>query len=89
MKIKKKKLKTLEIDVNESGFTIWIVEEYKGKLYRHWILDGSRIKKDGRIRFGDFDDYRYQVKYSKKSRTIKLIDKCKNPNPQNNAPTIG
>lgn len=54
----KKVLKKLQIEVNDNGFSIWLTEkrEIKGKVqkYSYWVIDASLIKKDGKIRLGDY-----------------------------------
>jgi len=77
MKIAKKDLKNIEVDVNDNGgFTVWITEEKKvnGKMktMKHWILDGSCIKGDGEIRLGSNDVWKINAKYSEKDNTINV-----------------
>jgi hypothetical protein len=77
MKIAKKDLKNIEVDVNENGgFTVWITEKKKvnGKMktMKHWIVDGSCIKEDGEIRLGSNDVWKINAKYSEKDNTINV-----------------
>ncbi len=74
--ISKKKLKEIEISVTESGFTLWITERVKGIKRKHWIIDGSMIKEDGKIRLGAKDlDYRFEAVFDEHENDIILIDK--------------
>jgi len=56
-KLTKKQLASLEIKVNEKGFSVWINETVivagKKRQINHWVLDASDIRKDGLIRFGE------------------------------------
>tara|TARA_R110002074_G_scaffold388035_1_gene570440 strand:+ start:91 stop:333 length:243 start_codon:yes stop_codon:yes gene_type:complete len=77
MKIAKRDLKNIEVDVNEDGgFTVWILEKkkVKGKMktMRHWIVDGSSIKEDGEIRLGSNDVWKINAKYSEKDNSINV-----------------
>ena len=53
-------LKNLEITMYNTGFTVWtheLIETADGpKMVRHWIVDASRIFKDGEINYGGNDD---------------------------------
>ena len=80
MKLKKKDLKSIEVEVNENGgFTVWITEKKmvdgKNKNIRHWIVDGSCIKEDGRMRLGRPDLYKLNAEYRKSDNTIDVIRK--------------
>ncbi len=77
MKLSKKKLKTLDIEVTEKGFTIWITEKLKsGHIINHWLIDGSLVKENGQIQLGnDQCDYRYEVQYDPIERTINIYNK--------------
>lgn len=76
MKISKRKLKTLNIEVTDKGFTVWITERMKnGHIIKHWLLDGSLVKEHGQIQLGrPLNDYRYQVQYEPEERIINLIE---------------
>lgn len=80
MKLKKKHLKRIEVDVNENGgFTVWVTEKKvikgKKKSIKHWILDGSCIKEDGEIRLGNPDLYKLNAEYRKVKNTIFVTKK--------------
>jgi len=43
-------LNTIEIKTSPNGFTVWMTGINKeGKLIRRWVVDGSRVKHDGKI----------------------------------------
>ena len=48
-KLKPEELQNIEITVNQFGFTVWITETINRKPIRHWLLDGSCLKKDSKI----------------------------------------
>lgn len=60
-------LRWLEIDANEEGFTIWVRERKKigGKMrmLKHWVIDGSMLKKTGRISMGEPNMYKIEARY--------------------------
>jgi len=60
-------LETLEIDVSETGFTIWIIENGR----RHWIVDGSCIKEDGEIRYSNSGRWNTFAAHTKGKLVIK------------------
>jgi len=67
-------LKSLEIDVYESGFCIWVKERVKiaGKFrtIKHWVVDGSMLKKTGVISMGTKEMYKIEARYDAESNTI-------------------
>jgi hypothetical protein len=70
--ISKEILKTIEIETLPDGFVIWIKEGNK----RHWLLDGSMLKKDGEIFLGSSlcsIKWNYKAHYNKKTNSIELI----------------
>jgi len=73
MNFTKKELKTLEIDVTKTGFTVWIKELHEGKIRRHWLLDGSCIKEDGMVRITNPNIWKFNAKYFPVENTIHLI----------------
>lgn len=80
MKIKKKHLKTIEVEVNkEGGFTVWITEKKvingQKESVKHWILDGSCIKKDGKIRLGNSDYNDINAVHREQDNTIYVVKK--------------
>ena len=76
--IKPKKLSGLEIVVDEDGFTVWITEERDdGIKVRHWLIDGSAIKKNGKVLIsGVKPEYKYHavIKFSDDDNSIKLVN---------------
>lgn len=76
MKISKRKLKTLDVELTDTGFTIWITERMKnGHVLKHWLLDGSLIKESGQVQLGNpHYGYRYEVQYEPTERIIYLWD---------------
>lgn len=75
MKIAKKDLKNIEVDVNEDGgFTVWITEKkmVNGKIvtFKHWIVEGSCIKEDGKIRLGSNNIWKINAKYNEKDNSL-------------------
>jgi len=78
-KIKKKELKKIELKINDKkGFTLWITEEVNGRQIKHWLIDASCFRRDGRLRLGTPQDhYRYEAVLDKKNNCIKLIDKSR------------
>jgi hypothetical protein len=74
MKIAEKHLETIEVEITELGFIVWVTE--KGKLgskkepVTHWILDASLLRKDGEIRLGNPTLYKVNAEYFKKQNTI-------------------
>ena len=80
MKIKKKHLKTIEVEVNKNGgFTVWITEKRKvngqKKSIKHWILDGSCIQEDGEIRLGNCEVNEINAVHRKQNNTIYVVKK--------------
>ena len=68
------KIKTISIEINKSGFTVWIFDKITNKKY--WVIDGSNIKEDSKIRLGDSsNNYNIQAIYEKNSNVINLIYK--------------
>ena len=65
------KAKTLEIEVDDTGFVLWITEENGDK---HWLIDGSTVKEGGHILIST-RDFRHS-----ESRHSIIIDKNKNLN---------
>jgi hypothetical protein len=76
MKISKRKLKTLDIEVTDKGFTIWITERMKrGHIVKHWLIDGSLVKEHGQIQLGCNNyGWRYEAQYDPEERTIHFFD---------------
>ena len=77
-KATKKDLKSIEVTVNDDGgFTVWVVENKKekgkNKTIRHWILDGSVIKDEGKIFIGKNDLYAINAEYNEQDRTIDIV----------------
>ena len=70
-----KKLQSLEIVTRDDGFSIWIVENKDGVRVKHWLLDGSCLKKDGCISFGHSDLYKYNAVYDADENCIKILKK--------------
>lgn len=80
MEIKKKHLKSIQVEVGKNGgFTVWIEEKVivngEKKKIKHWILDGSNIKEDGEIRLGSPDIYKLNAEYRKANNTIYVTKK--------------
>lgn len=69
-------LKSLEIDANEEGFVIWVKEKKKiGKKLvtsKHWVMDGSMLKKDGFIRMGEKNMYKIEARYNDEGNFIEI-----------------
>jgi hypothetical protein len=68
IKVAKKDLKNIEVEVNKNGgFTVWVLEKKKvnGKMitFKHWIIDGSCIKDDGEIKLGLHDIWKINAKF--------------------------
>jgi hypothetical protein len=64
-------LSTIEIEVKENGFTVWVKEDN----LKHWILDGSEIKKDGMIRMWVNDIWSIIPIYDGTSDEIKIMQR--------------
>ena len=80
MKIKKKDLESITVEVEEDGgFTVWITEEKlingEKKNISHWIIDGSCIKEDGKIRLANSDIYKLNAEYRETNNTIYVTRK--------------
>jgi hypothetical protein len=68
IKVAKKDLKKIEVEVNKKGgFTVWVLEKKRvnGKMitFRHWIIEGSCIKDDGEIKLGSSGIWKINVKF--------------------------
>lgn len=65
---------SLEIDADETGFTIWVKERkvIAGKeiISKHWIIDASNLKKDGCVRMGEKDMYRIEARYNENDNCL-------------------
>jgi hypothetical protein len=77
---KKKHLKNIEIEVNkDGGFCIWVYENVKvnGKkqVYKHWILDGSCIKENGKIKLGSPHLWKINAKFEETENAIYVTSK--------------
>tara|TARA_R110000796_G_scaffold84997_1_gene184818 strand:+ start:493 stop:753 length:261 start_codon:yes stop_codon:yes gene_type:complete len=78
MKVSKKDLKNITVEVNkDGGFTVWVLEKKKvnGKtiMSRHWIIDGSTIMEDGIVDLGRNNHiHKVNAKYTKKNNSIKI-----------------
>jgi hypothetical protein len=57
----KKELGFIEIEICETGFTLWIKESKDG--IRHWLLDGSCVEETGVINLGNLNQYKYGIVY--------------------------
>lgn len=80
MKLKKKDLESIEVEVNKNGgFTVWITEKKvingEKKSIKHWIVDGSCIKEDGEIRLGNPDIHKLNAEYRETNNTIYVTRK--------------
>lgn len=76
MKIAKKDLKNIEIEKTKNGFVLWVLEkDKKGKDIKHWLLDGSRVKKDGEIQLGSGKHWSINVNFNEKENTIYVVKK--------------
>lgn len=63
------KLTDITIETTNTGFTIWITENKE----RYWLVDGSLLKVDGKIRLGGrFTKQKYRPVYNRKTKTIEL-----------------
>lgn len=67
---------SLEIDANETGFTIWVKERMKlgGKtrVVKHWIVDASNLRKDGFIRMGKKNMYKIEARYNETENCLEV-----------------
>ena len=75
IKVSKKDLKNIEVEVNKNGgFTVWVLEKKKvnGKIrtFKHWIIDGSCIKEDGKIRLGSPDIWKINAKFDETKNSL-------------------
>lgn len=75
IKIAKKDLKNIDVEVNKNGgFTVWVLEKKKQKgrtiTHRHWIIDGSCIKEDGEIKLGSPDFWKINAKFDETENAI-------------------
>lgn len=71
-KMTKKALKSIEIDVDKDGFTLWITED---DGTRHWLIDGSSMKYTGRISIGNYDGYKHKAIIDENNDQILLTQK--------------
>ena len=62
-------LKSVEIEADEKGFTVWIKEQGS----RHWLLDASYIKKDGIVRLGCSGKWKHKAVFNKNNNSIKIV----------------
>lgn len=69
-------LKSLEIDVDKRGFTIWVRERKKiGKKMvsiKHWVMDGSLFLESGIINMGQKDMYNIEARYNEVGNYIEV-----------------
>ncbi len=67
---------SLEIDADETGFTIWVKERKviagKERILKHWIIDASNLKKDGCVRMGEKDMYRIEARYNENENCLQV-----------------
>lgn len=75
IKVAKKDLKNIEVEVNKNGgFTVWVLEKkkVKGKMitFKHWIIDGSCIKEDGEIKLGSPDIWKINTKFDETENAL-------------------
>lgn len=72
-------LKNLEITVYNTGFTVWtqdIIETQDGpKMMKYWIVDASRIFKDGVINLGPDARWNIKAAYDPDENCIRIIKK--------------
>ncbi len=69
--ITKKMASTIEIEVSDTGFTLWLTE---GKN-RYWLVDGSCVKDDGLIRIGRSDLYRHRAEFDRDEDAVRITRK--------------
>jgi hypothetical protein len=81
MKLRKKDLKRLEIEVDDTGFVVWVQEkvksEFASSLQRHYLLDGSLFLKDGEIGLSNNDDWDIYPEYDNEKKIIRIKRKNK------------
>ena len=74
VKLSKKDLKNIEIEVDEKGFVIWVIEETKingkKKPFKHWVLDASCLKEDGEIRLGNPYHWNINAKFDSSENSL-------------------
>lgn len=67
---------SLEIDADETGFTIWVKERLviagKERIIKHWIIDASNLKKDGCVKMGEKDMYRIEARYNENDNCLQV-----------------
>lgn len=72
-------LKNLEITVYNTGFTVWTQETIYTvdgpKMIKHWIVDASRIFKDGVINLGPDAGWDIKAVYDPDENCIRIIKK--------------
>ncbi len=76
MKLRKKDLKRIKIDVTDRGFTVWVKEKMMingtPKMVNHWLLDGSLLLEGGDISISVADMYRIHPEYDKDNSIIRI-----------------
>ena len=80
LKAPKDVLKNLEITVHSSGFDVWtqeLIETQDGpKMIKHWVVDASRIFKDGVISYSGYDDsWNIKAVHDPDEKCLRIIKK--------------
>ena len=79
--VTKKQLKNLEVEVYENGgFTLWITDTYvcadgKKIKIRHWLIDGSCVKEDGKINISHgIGNYQTGIQFDETNKRITIVN---------------
>ena len=68
------KAKTLEIEVDDTGFVLWITEENGDK---HWLIDGSTVKDCGIMsiatKIGNFNKAKHSIVIDKERSQLRIV----------------
>jgi hypothetical protein len=77
-KAPKKVLKTIEVEINENGFTVWVQDiDKNGQLRKLWLIDGSMVREDGKIILGNPDYWPINAEFNEKENSIIITKKPK------------
>lgn len=76
MKLRKKDLKGLRVDVTDRGFTVWAREKMMvggtPKMVNHWLLDGSLLFEGGDIFVSVADMWKIRPEYDTEKGIIRI-----------------
>ena len=76
MKLRKKDLERLRVDVTERGFVLWVKEKTMvgdtPKMVNHWLLDGSTLFEGGDISVSVANLWKIRPEYDQDNGVIRI-----------------